>query len=108
MEPSNATYTIIIDANTLDSLKFDLTKVASLCDKITTDIGNSDLSADTKTITGGLLEAIMGLGAIQGKLLPNKQTRLVLIGHSTQTLPLTTLHRPSTLPRRGPGGITPL
>ena len=71
MEVGNPTYTIVIDANTLDALKFELTKIASLCDKIAFDIDTSDANPNTKTITGGLLEAIRGLGTIQGKLLPN-------------------------------------
>ena len=75
MEPGNQTYTIIINADALDALKYDLTKIASLCDKIALDIDTSDISPNMKIITGGLLEAIRGLGTIQGKLLPNSQTQ---------------------------------
>ncbi len=73
-QTSPTTYTIQMDSDALDTLKFELTKVASLCDKIASDIENANINPEMKTITGGLLEAIRGLGIIQGKLLPNTKT----------------------------------
>ncbi len=71
IDTETTTYTIVIDGTTLDSLKLELTKVASICDKVNYDLNNSEIDPAVKTVTGGLLEAIRGLGVIQGKLLPS-------------------------------------
>ena len=66
------TYTIEINADKLESLKVKLVKVASVCDHLGSELENSPFSPEMKEILGGLLSAVLSLGAIQGGLLPTQ------------------------------------
>ena len=66
--------TIEIDVERMESLKFELVKVASICDKVNKDIDDAPFSPEIKGVLGDLLTAVRHLGAIQGNLLPNKPT----------------------------------
>ena len=64
--------TIEIEAERMESLKIELVKVASICDKVNKDLEDAPFSQEIKEVLGGILSAVRHLGAIQGNLLPNK------------------------------------